>query len=174
MKISARKFTKGFFHASIGWLSDPEIKKFMNVPDSSSEDQMAWFKTLSSKKDYFIWGIGIDNQKVGAFGLKNIINKQAEFWGYIGERKYWGKGIGNWMLQTAQAKAEELKIDEIHLKVLTDNYKAINLYFKHGFRISGLNASNHFIMTKRLIYILMMLTVKMTLLSLIIQHILYA
>ena len=113
-----------------GW----KIKKLTNTPDFTKENQLTWFSSLKSKKDYFIQGILYNNIPVGVMGLKNITQVQAEYWGYIGEIDFWGKGIGSTMMDVAIQKAKELNLEKIYLTVLEDNFRAKNLYKKFNFK----------------------------------------
>ncbi len=86
--------------------------------------------SIKSKKDYLIWGINTNSNKIGACGLKKITKLDCEYWGYIGEKEYWGKGIGKTMMNLVEEKARDLKLKSIWLKVLVNNERAINLYHK--------------------------------------------
>ena len=124
-----------FLDKSWYWLNDPEIKALTMTPDFTKKDQDFFFKSLAQKKDYWIKGITENNFPIGAMGLKHINTQTAEYWGYIGEKKYWGKGIGSFMIEQAINKARELNLDEIYLMVGKQNNKAKELYLKKGFRL---------------------------------------
>lgn len=125
-----------FLEKSWEWLNDPEIKELTLTPDFSKEDQLNFYNSLPQKKDYWIKGITENNTPIGAMGLKNIDTGEssAEYWGYIGEKEYWGKGIGKFILKEAIIKARELNLKKIYLKVNRKNIIAKNLYLKMGFK----------------------------------------
>lgn len=125
-----------FLGKSWCWLNDPELKALTMTPDFSQEDQAAYFKSLPTKKDYWIKGITENNLPIGAMGLKHINSQTAEYWGYIGEKEYWGKGIGSFMIYQAINKARELSLNQIYLMVGKQNNKAKELYLKKGFRLA--------------------------------------
>ena len=77
--------------------------------------------------------ITFNNTPIGVMGLKNITQTQAEYWGYIGEIDFWGKGIGKLMLSHATKVATEFNLKKIYLTVLKDNARAIKLYEHFGF-----------------------------------------
>ncbi len=133
LTISLSDFTKDILDKSWYWLNDPEIKRLTNTPDFTREQQRQWFKNLSQKKDYLIWGVLADSNPIGVCGLKNITKTDAEYWGYIGEKAYWGKGIGKEMMKLMKAKAKELGLESIWLEVIKENYRAIGLYEKVGY-----------------------------------------
>lgn len=123
-----------YLEKSWEWLNNPTIKKLTNTPDFTKEGQQAWFKSLKDKKDYFIQGISYNNLPIGVMGLKNITETQAEYWGYIGEIDFWGKGIGKEMMTFAIQKAKELNLEKLYLTVLEDNLRAKKLYEKFNFK----------------------------------------
>ncbi|MFW5804159.1 MAG: GNAT family N-acetyltransferase, partial [bacterium] len=96
-----------------------------------------WFNGLADRNDYEIWGIEADGKPVGACGLKNITEKDCEYWGYIGEKSYWGHGIGSIVLSMLIEKARKKGLQSIWLKVLKTNSRAIKLYEKYGFSKVG-------------------------------------
>jgi RimJ/RimL family protein N-acetyltransferase len=135
MKINFSVFSTIFLEKSMHWLSDPEIKHLTNSPSISKDEQIKWFKTLKDKDDYKIWGISCEQIPIGACGLKNIKNFDAEYWGYIGDKKYWGKGIGHQILDRMEQEAKNLSIKSLWLKVQKDNERAIRAYLKMNYSI---------------------------------------
>ena len=135
MEIQMVDYDYKFLQYSWDWLNDPEIKKLTNTNDFSIKDQREWFDNLNKSKDYLIWGILADSKPIGACGLKKITKKDCEYWGYIGEKLYWGKGIGKIMLNSLEQIAKEMNLKSIWLKVLKDNIRAINLYKKAGYEV---------------------------------------
>lgn len=134
-ELSLVEYDEVFLQASWNWLNDKEIRYLTQTPEFSKEDQLAWFKLLSAKADYKIWGIKFNLEKIGAAGLKNIDNGKAEYWGYIGEKKYWGQGLGSLILDEIMLQANKLSLSEIYLKVLKNNVRAYRLYINKGFQV---------------------------------------
>ena len=127
------EYSKTFLDLSWSWLNDPEIKELTMTKDFTKEDQIRFFDSLTNKKDYLVKGICFDNKPIGACGLKNIDHGKAEYWGYIGEKKYWGKGIGQIVLDEMVRTARELLLVKLYLKVDRNNQRAIRSYKKFGF-----------------------------------------
>ncbi len=115
------------------WLNDIEIKRLTNTPDFTQDEQKKWFLSLKHKSDYFIKGVKYNETIIGVVGLKNITRISGEYWGYIGEKEYWGKGIGKKMILYIINIAKEKKLKTVYLKVIPSNKRAINLYEKTGF-----------------------------------------
>ncbi len=128
-------FSKVFFDNSWNWLNDPEIKKMTATPDFTKEDQLKWFNSLPSKQDYLIWGVAFDHTPIGVCGLKNITDMDCEYWGYIGNKEYWGRGVGRGIMHDLEEIARSLAVKSIWLRVLIENERAVTLYKKMGYNI---------------------------------------
>jgi RimJ/RimL family protein N-acetyltransferase len=133
-------FDEGFLEKSWRWLQDPEIKRLTMTPDFNREQQRRWFESLPELKDYRIWGMRCDDAAIGALGLKHIGEGRAEYWGYLGERQYWGAGLGGEMMRFVLGEAKKMRLRELYLVVHRENARAIALYQKHGFRTVAENA----------------------------------
>jgi len=98
-------YSKLFLDLSWKWLNDAEIKKLTDTPDFTKSEQENWYNSLQYKNDYLIFGILYDNEPIGVCGLKNVSKDDCEYWGYIGEKKHWGKGLGKQILSQMEKKA---------------------------------------------------------------------
>jgi RimJ/RimL family protein N-acetyltransferase len=135
MEINFVPFDEQFLQHSSKWLQDEEIRMLIHASPFSAEQQQQWFEQLPARKNYLIWGVECDHQPVGVTGLKNVTTTDAEYWGYIGEKEYWGKGIGKQMMQFIEDEASRLKLNNIYLHVSVTNQRAIASYTKSGFSI---------------------------------------
>ena len=137
-KVELVSFDKCFFEKSRAWLEDEEVNRLTDTGELPMEsDRLKWFESLHSRMDYLIWGVACEEEPIGACGLKNIQGSKAEYWGYIGEKSYWGKGLGSSMLKGVERKAKELNLDELYLTVLMENDRAIRLYINNGYEDRG-------------------------------------
>lgn len=136
---SLTKYDEAFLKKSWDWLNDPEIRSLTLTPEFSKEAQSAFFKSIPNRIDYWIKGIAEDGMPIGAMGLKKIdfSARTAEYWGYIGEREYWGRGIGKFILGEAIQHAKTLKLNSIYLIVAKNNVRAKALYKKLGFELES-------------------------------------
>jgi RimJ/RimL family protein N-acetyltransferase len=141
LKVTIVPFDVSFLDLSWKWLNDKEIKALTNTPDFDKQQQIEWYNSLKLKEDYLLWGVQIANTKIGACGLKNIRTNDCEYWGYIGEKTYWGNGLGRQMLQLMEKKASGMGINRIWLKVIDSNIRAKNLYSNYGFSIESVQDS---------------------------------
>jgi RimJ/RimL family protein N-acetyltransferase len=133
MKIEFTDYSEIFLKLSWKWLNDPEIKKLTNTADFTKDEQINWYNDLKYKTDYLIWGLKVDNIPVGACGLKNITKESCEYWGYIGEKSYWGQGIGKQMIKMIEVFAIAKGLKSIWLNVLDNNERAKKLYLAQGY-----------------------------------------
>lgn len=133
-KIKFVEYNEIFLEKSWEWLNNKEIKYLTCTPDFTKEQQKKWFLSLKDKKDYFIKGVLYNDTPIGVVGLKNITNTNGEYWGYIGEKEYWNKGIGKDFINYISRYSYILNLKEIYLKVIKNNPRAIKLYQKMGFK----------------------------------------
>lgn len=141
MAVRFVEYDEVFLKYSWDWLQDEQIKYLTLTPDFSCEDQRAWFHTLKDRTDYLIWGLMWEDRPIGACGLKHITECSGEYWGYIGEKKYWGQKIGEKMVEFIEKEAGRLGLSEVYLHVLAENVRAVRLYQKSGYEQEESNNS---------------------------------
>ncbi len=130
------EYDNTYFDLSKEWLSDKELNHLIHAGElPSDEDRLAWFRSLQERSDYLIWGIDYNGQPIGVGGLKRIADQQAEYWGYIGEKSLWGKGLGKELMKEVINKALDLGLVTVWLRVRKYNHRAISLYKRVGFVI---------------------------------------
>jgi RimJ/RimL family protein N-acetyltransferase len=130
-------YSRDYLEASWEWLNDDEVRRLTMTPLFEREDQEEWYRSLDERTDYRVWGIEVDGRPAGVLGLKNIEPPQAEYFGYLGIRELWGQGLGRHMLDEAVARARELGLSRLVLRVWTQNVRAKRLYAAYGFRLVG-------------------------------------
>jgi RimJ/RimL family protein N-acetyltransferase len=136
MKIELVLYDLGFLKLSWTWLNNPEIKTLTNTPDFSKEDQNKWFENLKNNAQYLIWGITADDIPIGVAGLKRITQTDAYVFWYIGDKNYWGKGIGDFVASEMSRKGRDLKLKYLYAESVIENFRSINLLFKEGYKIT--------------------------------------
>lgn len=145
--ITLVEFDKSFLDKSFIWLNDSEIKYLTMTPNLTREQQEKFFDNLPLRKDYWIYGIQFGYAKIGACGLKNISDNRAELWLYIGEKSFWGKGIGGVVMRELEKIAIQNNISTLFLKVLKQNMNALTLYERLGYVITE-DQKNYCVMEK--------------------------
>lgn len=132
------EFNESFRDLSYIWLQDDEVNYLTNAGKQTKEAQLSWFESLKTRNDYLIWGYMYDNIPIGVCGLKNIKESSGEYFGYIGNKMMWGKGLGKLMMMEVERYVQQhTYIHTIFLKVLKDNGRAISLYYKLGYNLIG-------------------------------------
>lgn len=141
------EYNQNFLKMSWDWLNDKELRYLTMTPSFTREEQQKFFDSLPTRDDYFIRGIKYNKTLIGACGLKHISDEHAELWLYIGNKGYWGKGLGKKIMYLLKKEAFNLNIPKIYLKVLLENKIAINLYKKLGYIDIRVN-DNYLLMEK--------------------------
>lgn len=137
--FSLGTFTHDVLLRSRLWLSDPDIKRGMDISfDIDPVKQETWFNSLHDRSDYKIWAFYYGVIPIGAGGFRNITQDRAELTCYIGEKEYWG-GTGRILVSHLLSKAKDLGYKNIYLRVLHDNERAFRCYLKCGFKVVSMD-----------------------------------
>ncbi|MGN8056660.1 GNAT family N-acetyltransferase [Pedobacter sp. 22163] len=125
---------------SYRWRNDPEVwsyTKFVLKDPITAEVEKQWLTNklnLTNEKRFAIC-VKTTNEYIGNIQLLDIGNDSAEFHLFIGEKKYWGKGIGyNASLMLLKYAFYNLNLKHIFLEVHSDNLAAYSIYKKVGFQ----------------------------------------
>ena len=100
--------------------------------------EQAWIKEVLARKNEKRFAICIaeTDEYIGNVQLTNLEKRKAEFHIFIGETKYWGKGVGRQATQSILEFAfTELQLNEVYLLVLKAHKSALMLYQNCGFVI---------------------------------------
>lgn len=132
------------------WLNDPEVNKYLETRQATIDDLQAYIQKQIADPHSFFVGIFDKNNDthIGNIKLEPIdwSKKRAIFGILIGDKNYWGKGIGTEATKLIVDYAfYTLNLNEIELGVIVDNKKAARVYEKVGFKIVKIkkNAINH-------------------------------
>ena len=139
--IFLRNIDHSFLESSYNWLQDDDFLRDLNADRVTLDEQAAWYANLSSRSDYWVKGIMLQNSWVGAVGLKHIsyndicMKKSAEYFGYIYPRELRGRGLGYQAYTKVEQFAIKLGLQKIYLKVVEGNDAATAAYRKWGFKL---------------------------------------
>jgi RimJ/RimL family protein N-acetyltransferase len=136
-RIVLAPYTREYLERSWAWLNDPEIKRLTMTPDFSPDDQAAFFDGLPDRSDYRIWGVASDGEPIGAAGIKNIGGTSGEVFLYVGERAWWGRGIGSEILHLCEREARALGLDRLTAVISSANGRSVRAFEKAGYAIDG-------------------------------------
>jgi len=151
IKIKYIPITREHIALRVKWIADPEINKFLATftrNDLNEKFHQTWFDKYEEKekkgnKKIFI--IEVDGVSVGQVGFSDINkdDKNAELYIVIGEKDYWGKGIGTKAIEFIHDYAfNKLRLHKINLSVHSNNSRAIALYKKIGYQVVGVYHDN--------------------------------
>lgn len=133
--IMFSQFNELFLDLSYKWLQDEELCTLINCDSPTRERQNSWYDSLENRNDYKIFGVTYNDIPIGVCGLKHITSNEAEYFGYIGDKQYWGKGIGKELVTFIENKARSLGIKNVYLKVIESNVRAYKLYIKMNYKV---------------------------------------
>ena len=142
MNIKLIPFSKKHLEFSRRWMNDKEICRLFNrtYKPLSVAAQQSWFKKIMKDETQLILAIETRGVYVGNVGLKSIdlVNKKCEFYIFIGDKEYWGKGIGTEATKIIIDRVKKMKIHKIYLHVDETNLAARKMYQKTGFVEEGI------------------------------------
>jgi [ribosomal protein S5]-alanine N-acetyltransferase len=122
------------------WFNDPEVTRFMNkgIEKNTPEKQLRFFNNITDNERFAVYAICEKKSAVhiGTVGLHNIDfrTKEGQFGIIIGEKLFWGKGVGGeaWSLMV-DFGFKELELERIHTKIFSKNDVSIKIAERCGF-----------------------------------------
>ena len=135
--VTLTAYTEEFLERSFHWLNDSEIRFLTDTPAVTREGQRRWFEGLPDRPDYKVWGLLADGRPVGVCGIKWIEGREGVYFGYIGEKDCWGRGIGRRMMELVEAEARKSGLDRLKLTVIQENERARRLYERMGYAVDA-------------------------------------
>jgi RimJ/RimL family protein N-acetyltransferase len=144
--IRLRAIDKEDINLSTRWLNDPDVRRYLAfyVPFSKTHEEK-WFENLSNlpiTEHPLVMEIEQKSEwkPIGVTGFDHVDSRalNAELGIFIGEKEFWGRGIGT--------KAITLMLDygfftlnfhRIYLRVFEKNQRGIHCYEKIGFKHEG-------------------------------------
>lgn len=125
------------------WINDYEVNRFLIIDGRglTLEKEKEFIKKSSKDKNVLRWSIYTkDGTHIGSTGLHDIDRKNLKAtWGiFIGEKSYWGQGLGTDVLKTVLKYCfKKLKLNRVELGVFSFNPRGIRCYEKCGFKKEG-------------------------------------
>jgi RimJ/RimL family protein N-acetyltransferase len=125
------------------WRNDPQIWTYTGFKATgyiTPEIETEWLRNSLNKPDQIRFAICVRelDAYIGNVQLCNIQDKSAEFHVFIGNKVYWGKSIGYQAIKLILKYAFfERDLESVYLRVNPANIRALSLYEKAGFEITG-------------------------------------
>ncbi|MEZ0536753.1 GNAT family N-acetyltransferase [Caldicellulosiruptoraceae bacterium PP1] len=140
--INIRELTWGDLKLLQKWYNDPEVAFWalgLTGEKSTIKDFERWYKNANSNVHRFI--IELKNGfAIGSISYRDydINNKKVTLGIHIGEKNFWGKGLGTEATKLfIRYLFDNLDINRIELDTFDENVRAIKAYQKCGFKIEG-------------------------------------
>ena len=123
------------------WINDKEVIKYslsLFQKINSELEIKKWFSNLINNKENLQLGIYLKEEKklIGYAGICDIYrtNKSGEYFIFIGDEKYWGKGISTQVTkEILRIGFNDMKLHRIMLTVYKQNIGGLKSYKKAGF-----------------------------------------
>ncbi len=140
MKITLRKLKKNDWRYFAEWWRDKELIALTSgdFTPLSDEENQTQVREMTTDKSSVHFMIEAEGKTVGHINLNKIDNKTAELQIVIGEKDYWGQGIGKQAGTQVIQEAKNLSFNKICIEVRPENSRALDLYQKLGFTKIGL------------------------------------
>ncbi|ANQ47983.1 GNAT family N-acetyltransferase [Flammeovirga sp. MY04] len=143
--IELRPIQKENVNSFYQWLNDEEVIKYslsLFQKLNSKQEIQKWFNTVIDDRVNLNKGIYIKgtNNFIGYAGISNIstTNKSGEYYIFIGDKDYWGKGYGTaTTTEIIKIGFTELGLNRIMLTVSEPNTGGLKAYQKAGFKLEG-------------------------------------
>ncbi len=138
MNITIRPLEESDAYTSWKWRNDPEV--FRNTVRRYSgpvtlQNELDWIRTVLARPDERRFAILADGTYIGNVYLLNIKNDQGEIGTFIGDKKFWNKGIGTIVKSLLLKYAFEIeKISKVVSCVRLENIASKKINTKIGFR----------------------------------------
>lgn len=127
----------------VGWLNNPEINRYLEVRH--------FHNTLESCKEFveqsnadpcsYLFGIfDKDNKHIGnaKLGFINTLYKRGEISLFIGDKNYWGRGIGYHVVHAlTEFGFKRLGLHRIEAGCYASNQASLRVFLKAGYTVEG-------------------------------------
>ena len=128
----------------VSWINDKEMSEIILSAETTTtlEECRIYAESLiQSSEDHFFAMVTNDTREhIGNFrlGLHDTINSRIRLGMMIGNKAYWGQGIGSEVVSLGLEFAfKTLNVHKVYLDVREDNLGAIKIYKKNNFFHEG-------------------------------------
>ena len=136
IKISLRKIKSSDENYFAKWWRDKELLKLTSgiLKLVSDKEIDRYFQAMLNSEDDYNFIILANEKIIGHISLIKRRNGWRETQIVIGEKKYWGKGLGSKSIKLLIKKAKKDGISRIYLEVRPTNIRAIRTYEQCDFQ----------------------------------------
>ena len=115
--------------------------QYPDQPDKDKKITLSQWKTANTTKENCVLLAFYNEEVIGSIGMfsnqdHTWLKKTASF-GMSVDKSFWGKGIGGKLLKLLIKQSEKAEMNRLEGVVNAENFRGINLYLNHGFKIEG-------------------------------------
>lgn len=141
-RIRLCPLTEADMTLKVKWYNDPDVRETLVIDEVFElEKTRAWFRTLADNDTRVDFRVEtLEGQPIAITGLIDIDhkNKTAQCYCVIGEKSFWGKGLGTEIHSVLfQWAFEQLDVYKIWASIRTNNPAIFRVVEKLGFQIEG-------------------------------------
>lgn len=127
------------------WRNNPEIWKYTAAHPNvtvTKEIERRWLEQVLAEKDALRFAIcmAATDEYVGNTQLTHIQDNRAQYHMFVGETRYWGRGIAYKATRLTLQEGFRQGLQEIYMYVHKDNKASIHVCAKAGFVEVGATA----------------------------------
>lgn len=135
-KLNERDATKRYCQ----WLNDPEVNKYLETKSVTVAGLKKYIKEKNKNPQCLFLGIFSkkDSRHIGNFKLEPLdFKKKMAFFGLlIGDKNYWGKGIGTEATKLMMDYCfDNLKLNRVEAGMVPGNLASLKIHEKLGFKV---------------------------------------
>ncbi len=151
-KIILTPISRADLDSTRAWANDMEMSyEMLRALPVGEYDQEQWYERLCRDPSRMVFAVRTkedDPVHIGNSGFYHIdyLHRRAEFWMLLGNKAYWGKGIGKDVLRCMlRFGFLSLNLNRIYLHVRKGNERAIRIYEGENFTLEGILNEHYFI-----------------------------
>ena len=114
------------------WLNDPEVNKYLTTKSVTLSELRDYIREKNADENIVLFGIFWKDKHIGNVKLEDGLMGLL-----IGDKEYWGKGVGSEAVNLITNYAFSIGYKEVRLGVKKNHTKAISLYKKCGYKVDS-------------------------------------
>lgn len=130
----------------VDWFQDPEVIRYSDnqYRRFSLQGQIDYVETMKGSSDRFLYGIFDEDKHIGnvVLGPINLHHQRADVNYVVGDRDYWGKGVGTYAVTSAIRLAKDFGLRKVCAGCAKENIGSRKVLERNGFQLEGIRI-NH-------------------------------
>jgi len=126
------------------WLNDPEVNQYLETRHQTQTvaSCQEFIEQCNSDKNSHLFGIFLkeNGQHIGntKLGFINPVYMRGQVSLFIGEKKYWNKGLAGEVVRSiTKFGFEHLNLNRIEAGCYEDNLASLRIFLKSGYSVEG-------------------------------------